>query len=528
MWFFGDPQPPDPGVVAETNVPPSAEGTSTVTHAWCDNGEYVVTLRVRDQNGGIGEDTLTVTVLNVPPVVDAGPDLFAYACSVITLVADFTDPGWCDSHVGTWEFGDCTGEQMATVEETNDAPEARGTVTASHIYTECGSFTAVCTVTDDDGGVGQSTVTVRVVDVLNKNFEDGFRELVVGRVANDWWPYVLDERDVSESEEDDGVEAVDDIESEALGSHAPTLVAEGRPGRRYFDADQNVVVNGQRAQAIATASGEAAGILQRIGANPGWTYEVRTRYSTRQGAGGGVRLGVDPAGGTDPGASTIVWITGDVDDRWADLVVRTVATSGLVTIFVEAIGDAKASSAAMRRSIARGFMPGSGRGAVAYIDAVSLVAIQPICPPEEEPVPEPEKCCLSFDDVRPDTTMDSPFERDGFKVVTLDQGPAFFVAAADLPTTVLVLRRGIIVDLSCDAARVEVVVCSRDVDRVSVTAVGDDGSVIDRADAAAQLGDPATVTVRGSGIAAVQVSAKTSSAGLVSVCAFTEEEGTNE
>ena len=168
-------------------------------------------------------------------------------------------------------------------------------------------------------------------------------------------------------------------------------------------------------------------------------------------------------------------------------------------LFVEAIGDAKASSAAMRRSIARGFMPGSGRGAVAYIDAVSLVAIQPICPPEEEPVPEPEKCCLSFDDVRPDTTMDSPFERDGFKVVTLDQGPAFFVAAADLPTTAwcFAAASSWICHATPRASRSSFALETSTA--FPWTAVGDDGSGIDRADAAAQLGDPATVTVRAPG-----------------------------
>lgn len=526
MWYFGDPQRPDPGVVAETNSPPTAEGTSTVTHAWCDNGQYIVTLRVRDQNGGIGEDSLTVTVLNVPPVVDPRPDLYAYPCSVITLVADFTDPGWCDTHEGTWEFGDCRGEQMATIEETNEAPEARGTVTASHVYTECGNYTATCTVTDDDSGVGRASLTVRVVDILNKNFEDGFRELVVGRVANDWQPYVLDEKVDDETETDEGVEVA--TESRGLATHDLTAALEARPGQRYFAADQEVVVNGQRAQAIVVSSGEAAGIWQLVGANPGWTYEVRTRYSTRQAGGGAVRLGVDPAGGTNPSASTIVWVTGNVDNRWADLVVRAVATSGLVTIFAEAIGDAKATSATMRRSIARGFISGTGRGTVAYIDAVSLVAIQPSCPPEETTEPEPEERCLSFEDARPDTTMDAPFEHDGFTVLTLDQAPAVFVAAADLPTTVLMLRRGVLVELPYQAARVVVVVCSRDTDRVSVTAVGADGSVIDRADAVAQFGDAATVVVRGAGIASVQVGTKTATAGLVSVCADTEQESTNE
>src|SRR5690606_9982180 len=132
----------------ETHDGPRAEGTSTVEHAWCDNGEYVVLLRVRDQNGGVGTDTLRVTVLNVAPIVDAGPDLYAYPCTVITLTGRFEDPGWCDTHVGTWDFGDCTPAHTAIVHETNEPPAARGVVIASHVYDRCGTYHAVCTVVD--------------------------------------------------------------------------------------------------------------------------------------------------------------------------------------------------------------------------------------------------------------------------------------------------------------------------------------------------------------------------------------------
>ena len=57
------------------------------------------------------------------------------------------------------------------------------------------------------------------------------------------------------------------------------------------------------------------------GSAPTRAGHTRCARATRRdkGAGGGVRLGVDPAGGTVPGASTILWITGDVDDRSADL-----------------------------------------------------------------------------------------------------------------------------------------------------------------------------------------------------------------
>jgi PKD repeat protein len=172
---FGDNSAPVVGTLTETHNEPLGRGTVKASHAFCDNGTYTVTVRVRDDDGGVGVDTKTVTVLNVAPTVDAGPDMFAYPCTPITLVGHFTDPGWCDTHTGTWDFGDCTPPLPATVRERHEPPEGCGIVAATHRYDTCGHFVAVCTVTDDDGGVGRDTIIVRVVDVVNGGFEDGFR-----------------------------------------------------------------------------------------------------------------------------------------------------------------------------------------------------------------------------------------------------------------------------------------------------------------------------------------------------------------
>ncbi len=94
--------------------------------------------------------------------------------------ANFTDPGWCDTHTATWDFGDCTTPVPATVRERHDPPFGCGIAAATHRYDCCGSFHAVCTVTDDDGGVGEDWLIVCVVDIRNGNFEGGFHTHALG------------------------------------------------------------------------------------------------------------------------------------------------------------------------------------------------------------------------------------------------------------------------------------------------------------------------------------------------------------
>jgi len=185
VFDWGDDTLPVVGHVEETNDPPAAVGTARALHAYCDNGDYTLTVRVYDDDGGIGADTKRVTVLNVAPIVDAGRDVYAYICSPITLHACFIDPGWCDTHTGTWDFGDCSPLQPAIIREEHKPPAGVGSASAIHVYDKCGTFFATCTVEDDDGGVGEDSILVRIVDVQNKNFEDGYRSLRFGSVANE-------------------------------------------------------------------------------------------------------------------------------------------------------------------------------------------------------------------------------------------------------------------------------------------------------------------------------------------------------
>jgi PKD repeat protein len=145
LWDFGDGS--------------TAGGTLTPTHAYADDGLYVVTLVVTDSVGFTDSDTLDVTVNNVGPTVDAGTNQNAFEGDTVSLdPATFTDPGTADTHTATINWGDGTVES-GTVNQANN------TVSGSHVYEDNGSYTVTVIVNDDDGGQGSDSFSVTVANV---------------------------------------------------------------------------------------------------------------------------------------------------------------------------------------------------------------------------------------------------------------------------------------------------------------------------------------------------------------------------
>jgi PKD repeat protein len=96
-------------------------------------------------------DTLTATVSNAAPVVNAGANQTVNAGVPVNVNITFTDSGANDTHVATIDWGDGA---VDTVDP------ATSPVAATHVYTAGAVYTVTATVTDNDGGVGQDTLTV--------------------------------------------------------------------------------------------------------------------------------------------------------------------------------------------------------------------------------------------------------------------------------------------------------------------------------------------------------------------------------
>ncbi|MGA1842254.1 MAG: PKD domain-containing protein, partial [bacterium] len=150
-----------------------------------DDGAYTIGLKVTD---GLLEDTdtTTVTVNNVAPFVEAGPDqTTTEGISISLLPATFSDPGVEDTHTATINWGDGIVES-ASLTESNGS----GIVEGSHTYSASGSYTVTTNVIDKDGGSGSDTlkVTVEPSVVPEQTIFDLFARAKDSKVDIVWTP----------------------------------------------------------------------------------------------------------------------------------------------------------------------------------------------------------------------------------------------------------------------------------------------------------------------------------------------------
>ena len=132
--------------------------TARVTRTY-PAGSYTVTLTVTDAKGASsGPASTTVTVGNLPPTVNAGPDQAALAGTALSLRATFNDPGPTDY---PWSYTIAWGDGGTDAGATSTQADP---ITGSHVYAGSGHYTAQVTVTDKYGAAGSAQFLVKVLD----------------------------------------------------------------------------------------------------------------------------------------------------------------------------------------------------------------------------------------------------------------------------------------------------------------------------------------------------------------------------
>jgi len=141
-WDFGNGAPTDTGSDSEYTYP--------------DDGQWIITLTVDDQDGGIATQTLTIDVLNVAPIISTSPPVNASQGSLYSYAPQVIDPG---DEVFTWSLSPGAPPAM-TIDP------ATGVISWTPTYQDylTGTHNVVLTVDDGDGGIDQQSWTITVFD----------------------------------------------------------------------------------------------------------------------------------------------------------------------------------------------------------------------------------------------------------------------------------------------------------------------------------------------------------------------------
>jgi len=145
-------------------------------------------------------------------------------------------------------------------------------------------------------GTPTPTPTVQVTTIITDDFESGFDGPVTQDIDPDWGCYII-------------------------------------YGEPTFDGEWNTRRSGDWAQKVAGHASFRAGIYRHVPIAQGEMYDVHVFAHLFQYGGGMARLGVDPAGGTNPDAA--VWSQMADLGVWIELTNGGRATSNHITIFLE-------------------------------------------------------------------------------------------------------------------------------------------------------------------------------------------------
>ena len=123
-----------------------------------DDATLTVKGKIFDKDGGATEYTAGVTVKNVAPIVDAGDDQTGNEGQTFNLNGSFEDPG-ADDHTWSWAYTDGLPHPAAC--DIADPGSLLTTITCK----DNGEVIVTLTIEDDDHGVGNDDLTIKIANV---------------------------------------------------------------------------------------------------------------------------------------------------------------------------------------------------------------------------------------------------------------------------------------------------------------------------------------------------------------------------
>ncbi len=143
---------------------------------------YSVSVTVTDGDLSASK-SIGITVSNVKPSLNTPVFMFNPFTGAATASIKFTDPGWPDTHIAVFAWGDGGTTTTSPTPSEHLQPDATGTFSATHTYaaTGCVPTAPTVTVTDDDGGATVYTYVASLdhyVVAFQAPIQDGMRNIV--------------------------------------------------------------------------------------------------------------------------------------------------------------------------------------------------------------------------------------------------------------------------------------------------------------------------------------------------------------